>query len=187
MFHCHFEMIWTDQILEWFHEAVFFFTTSSAFSVQVEKPSTTSIYTLEKLVFGEVHLSVLSWLDSTPLDRLGQLGSMRTLGGCLTDKWNKRIPLALSLLGGLFFWGTFLVFFVGLWPLNEWWHVSEVKLLSHVWLFVTQWTVAYQAPVVHGIFQARVLEWVAISFSRGSFQPRDQTWVSHIAGRCFTI
>ena len=36
---------------------------------------------------------------------------------------------------------------------------------------------------VHGIFQARVLEWVAISFSRGSSQPRDQTWVSHIVDR----
>ena len=34
-----------------------------------------------------------------------------------------------------------------------------------------------------GIFQARVLEWVAISFSRGSSQPRDQTQVSHIVGR----
>ena len=33
---------------------------------------------------------------------------------------------------------------------------------------------------VHGIFQARVLEWVAISFSRGSSQPRDRTWVSCI-------
>ena len=40
---------------------------------------------------------------------------------------------------------------------------------------------------VRGIFQARVLEWVAISFSRGSSQPRDLTWVSHIAGRHFTI
>ena len=39
----------------------------------------------------------------------------------------------------------------------------------------------------HGIFQARVLEWVAISFSRGSSWPRDQTCVSHIVGRCFTI
>ena len=38
---------------------------------------------------------------------------------------------------------------------------------------------------VHGIFQARVLEWVAISFSRGSSQPRDRTRVSCIAGRCF--
>ena len=40
---------------------------------------------------------------------------------------------------------------------------------------------------VHGIFQARILEWVAISFSRGSSQPRDQTRVSLIAGRRFTI
>ena len=36
---------------------------------------------------------------------------------------------------------------------------------------------------VHGIFQARILEWVAISFSRGSSQPRDRTQVSRIAGR----
>ena len=40
---------------------------------------------------------------------------------------------------------------------------------------------------VHGIFQARILEWVAISFSRGSSQPSDRTQVSHIVGRCFTI
>ena len=37
------------------------------------------------------------------------------------------------------------------------------------------------------IFQARVLAWVAISFSRGSSQPRDQTQVSHIIGRRFTL
>ena len=40
---------------------------------------------------------------------------------------------------------------------------------------------------VHGIFQARILEWVAISFSRGSSQPRDWTQVSHIVGRRFTL
>ena len=40
---------------------------------------------------------------------------------------------------------------------------------------------------VHGIFQARVLDWVAISLSRGSSRPRDQTRVSHTAGRRFTI
>ena len=39
----------------------------------------------------------------------------------------------------------------------------------------------------HGILQARVLEWVAVSFSRRSSQPRDRTWVSRIAGRHFTI
>ena len=40
---------------------------------------------------------------------------------------------------------------------------------------------------VHGIFQARILEWIAISFSRGSSQPRDRTWVSHIVDRRFTV
>ena len=39
---------------------------------------------------------------------------------------------------------------------------------------------------VHGIPQARILEWVAFPFSRGSSQPRDQTQVSCIAGRFFT-
>ena len=40
---------------------------------------------------------------------------------------------------------------------------------------------------VHGILQARVPEWVAISFSRGSSRPRDRTQVSHIVGICFTL
>ena len=40
---------------------------------------------------------------------------------------------------------------------------------------------------VHGILQARILEWVAIPFSRGSSWPRDPTRLSHIAGRFFTI
>ena len=40
---------------------------------------------------------------------------------------------------------------------------------------------------VHGIFQARVLEWIAIAFSRGSPRPRNRTRASRIAGRLFTI
>ena len=40
---------------------------------------------------------------------------------------------------------------------------------------------------VHGIRQVRTLAWVAISFSRGSFLPRDQTWVSCVACGFFTI
>ena len=56
--------------------------------------------------------------------------------------------------------------------------------ISRVRLFVTRWTVAHQATP--SILQARILEWVAISFSRGSSQPRDGTWVSCIAGRLFT-
>ena len=55
------------------------------------------------------------------------------------------------------------------------------KLLSCVRLFVTP--VDY---TVHGILQARLLEWVAFPFSSGSSQPRDRTQVSCIAGRLFT-
>ena len=40
--------------------------------------------------------------------------------------------------------------------------------------------------VVQGVLQARILEWVAVPFSRRSFQPRDQIQVSHIAGGFFT-
>ena len=42
-----------------------------------------------------------------------------------------------------------------------------MKSLSRVWLLATPWTAAYQASA-HGIFQARVLEWVAIAFSINS-------------------
>ena len=62
----------------------------------------------------------------------------------------------------------------------------KMKLFSCVRLFATPWTVAYQ-PAIHGIFQARILEWATISFSRGSSQPRDRTQVSCIADRRFTI
>ena len=53
---------------------------------------------------------------------------------------------------------------------------------------VTPWTVVCQAPLcsVHGIFQERILEWVAISFSRGSSRPKNWTWVSCSAGGFFT-
>ena len=43
----------------------------------------------------------------------------------------------------------------------------------------------YMDYIVHGILQARILEWVAFPFSMGSSQPSDQTQVSCIAGRFF--
>ena len=61
---------------------------------------------------------------------------------------------------------------------------------AHVKVKVAQSRPALCDPMdytVHGIFQARVLEWVAISFSSRSSQPRDQTQVSRIAGRFFII
>jgi len=44
-----------------------------------------------------------------------------------------------------------------------------------------------QDSSLHGVLQARILEWVAIPFSRGCSWPRDRTHVSCIAGRFFTI
>ena len=49
------------------------------------------------------------------------------------------------------------------------------------------WTVVSPGYSVRGILQARILKWVAIPFFRGSSWPRDQTQVSCVAGRFFTI
>ena len=57
--------------------------------------------------------------------------------------------------------------------------ICEVKVIQNVRLFSTSY-------IVHGILQARILEWVAFPFSRGSSQPRDWTQVSRIAGGFFT-
>ena len=67
-----------------------------------------------------------------------------------------------------------------------------MKSLSRVRLFATPWTTLCD-PVdcsppgssIHGILQVRILEWVAISFSRGSSGSRDQTPVSRTSGRRF--
>ena len=63
---------------------------------------------------------------------------------------------------------------------RDWVAESEVKV-AQLCLFVTPWTYY----TVHGILQARILEWVAFPFSRGSSLPRDWTQVSLIAGGLF--
>ena len=68
---------------------------------------------------------------------------------------------------------------------NEW-----VKLLSDVRLFANPCNAmncSLPDSSVHWIFLARILQWVAISFSRGSSPPGDRTLVSRIAGRLFTL
>ena len=74
-------------------------------------------------------------------------------------------------------------------------HISWVLQMLKVKVKVTQSCLTLCNPMdyslqgssVHGILQQRILEWVAIPFSRGSSQPRDRTQVSHIAGSFFTI
>ena len=67
---------------------------------------------------------------------------------------------------------------------------SPISLILNVYLLALKVKVAQSCPTlcdpidytVHGILQARILEWVAFPFSRGSSQPRDWNQVSHIAG-----
>ena len=75
-------------------------------------------------------------------------------------------------------------------PAQHWWLYARLKItrnllhtyllscFSHVWLFATPWSPLGSS--VHGILQARTLGWVAISFPRGSSQPRGRTCVSWI-------
>ena len=62
-----------------------------------------------------------------------------------------------------------------------------MKSLSCVQLFATPWTISLPGFSIHGILQARIPGWVAISFSRGTSWPRNWTWVFCIAGRHFTL
>ena len=68
-------------------------------------------------------------------------------------------------------------------------HLCALSRFSHVWLFVTPWTVARQAPLSTGILLARILEWVAISFSRdlpnSGIEPVSLMFPA-LAGRFFT-
>ena len=64
-----------------------------------------------------------------------------------------------------------------------------VCVFSHfscVWLFCDPMDYSLPGSSVHGILQARILEWVTMPSSRGFFQPRDQTCSSCIAGGFFT-
>ena len=76
--------------------------------------------------------------------------------------------------------------------------VQELCLFNFALHYLSESEVAQSCPTlcdpmdcslpgssVHEIFQAIVLEWVAISFSRGSSQLRDRTWASRIVDRCF--
>ena len=65
-------------------------------------------------------------------------------------------------------------------------HFKHAKLLQLCLTLCNPMDHSPPGSSVHGILQARILEWVAIPFSRGSSWPRDQAQVSHIAGRFFT-
>ena len=68
---------------------------------------------------------------------------------------------------------------------HQWSDLSEVAQLCPT--LCNPMDCSLPGSSVHGIFQARVLEWIAISFSRGSSLPRDRTRVSRIVDRRFTV
>ena len=72
------------------------------------------------------------------------------------------------------------MFISALFTIDKTWR--KWRSLSHVWVTLCD-PMNY---TVHGILQARMLEWVAFPFSRRSSKPRDRTQVSCIAGGCFT-
>ena len=65
--------------------------------------------------------------------------------------------------------------------------IGEVKVTQFCLTLCNSMDCSPPGSSAHGILQARILEWVAISFSRGSSRPRDRTWVSCIIGRIFTL
>ena len=99
-------------------------------------------------------------------------------------KW--KLPLPDSELHILFFWFIFLHRICGILYLQ--YSISyEEKVVQSCLTLWDPMNCSRQGSSVRGILQARMLEWVAIPFSRGSSWPRNWTWVSCIAGKFFTI
>ena len=67
------------------------------------------------------------------------------------------------------------------------WCVLCAKLLQSCLTLCNPVDCSPPGSSVHRILQARILEWVLIPFSRGFSQPKDQTWISRISGKVFTI
>ena len=110
--------------------------------------------------------------------------SLENFEHCFAGMWNKCNCVVVWTLFGTTF----------LWDWNENWPFPVLKpLLEQSEVAQSRLTpcnpmdCSPPGSSIHGIFQARILEWVATSFSRGSSQPRDQTPVSHIASRLFTV
>ena len=70
---------------------------------------------------------------------------------------------------------------------NHWKVKGKVLVAQSCPIFCDLMDCSLPGSSLHGILQARILEWVAIPFSKESFWPRGQTWVSCIRGRFFTV
>ena len=153
-----------------------------------------------------LHTNVISsTLNEEPFILLFPFKSLSILGGVLQSIWNSWCPVCYNIFlycsltnpsgfRGLarLNSGRHLVFWRGglysSWVSSAFWdpnHSCVCWSLGRVQLFTTTWTVAHQAPL--SMEFSRILEWVAIPFSRQSSRLRDRTHISFIAGRVFTI
>ena len=141
-----------------------------------------------------IPLRYLWWTEETT--GLQFVGSQATKPPTTTKLWG---PHTISKIHKML-WTFFLFFFLTicyLCNIFSWKNITNImvflfvcmcaKSLSCVWLFVTPWAVACQAPLSMGILQARTLEWVAMSSSKLSSPTRDWTQVSHIKGRFYIV
>ena len=83
----------------------------------------------------------------------------------------------------------FFFFFLPLGPPGmSKYRISDLSAVTQSWLTLCHpMDCSPPGSFLHGFLKVRILEWVAITFSRGFSNPRDQTWVSCIAGRFFTV
>ena len=131
-----------------------------------------------KVYFLLSHLSVDFWLE---------LWSSTHLKYCRSLSWGQRSQEDLSSLLTVlaFTWSELDTHFLDKKKQdnsNKKPTPTKWKSLNCVWLFVTP-----SCSSVHGILQARILEWVAISFSREYSQPREQTQIFYVAGSLLTV
>ena len=123
-------------------------------------------------VFAEKVVSSLSWLD-TCIFTLVFFISFRGIDSLLASVWihPHDSPAEKDIVDWLF-------------SNNIWEKLIFACMLSHfshVWLFVTLWTVACQAPLSMGFSQERILKWMSMPSSRGSSLLRNWTWVSYVS------
>ena len=127
------------------------------------------------------------WKGMTSLHYRSRFSALHALGFYIRRwTWPNHIPVLGQVVNVLPTVSNFLLFtstLLYIWCESE--SKSEREVTQSCPTLCDPTDCSLPGSSVHGIFQARVLEWVAISFSRGSSRPRDQTRVSLIVGRCF--
>ena len=128
---------------------------------------------------GKVEIWVM-WVDNSSMGCYSRKYKGRSWDQCTVPKvgsaW-ERIQEGDSLKGqrkGTLYSMIFRMMLSVAGYLQNWAHA---QFLNHVWLFWKPLDCSQQRSSVHGLSQARILEWIAMPFSRRSSRPRDQTWI----------